>query len=498
MEGLPETPNRLALVAIVFSVAFFLAFAAAPPVPAGAFPILHAATGAAIVASAVVFGLTRRHRDRPRLLIDVAIAYEVFACLVIGLAEHWQPWGDAPIRGISWISLVLVTFPLAVAAPPDRTLVASIVGASMSPLALAIRGIEGAALPPAKSVLALVLPTYLAAGIAYVLSRALHHLGTAAERARRMGNYELVRALGSGGMGEVWLAHHRLLERPVAVKLVRPDVITREVVEDADTVFRRFEREARTIASLTSPHTIQLFDYGIAEDGAFYYVMELLDGLDLETLVAKFGPMPAERVIHVLVQIAASLDEAHERGLIHRDVKPANVYLCRLGGEHDFVKVLDFGLVITSGQAVEQLTRLTTDGLTSGTPAYMAPELATGAPDVDGRADIYGMGCLAYFLITGRMVFESPSMVRMLADHIETQPTPPSQRTELTVPEDLEALILACLEKNPDRRPKSARELAASLRRCAGSSAWTPERAERWWRTHVPPPEPPASRDPPA
>lgn len=483
---LSETPSRLAVVAILFSVAFFLAWTAAPPAPPGTFPILHVTTAVAVAVSLIVFHLTRRLDRRPSLLVDVALLYEVFACLVIALSEHWLPWRDVPVRGVSWLTLVLVTFPLAVFAPPNKTLLASLIGASMAPLALALLTLKGNPLPGPRTLAALVLPTYLAAGIAYFLSRALHRFGGDVEPTHRLGNYELVSELGRGGMGEVWLASHRLLDRPAAVKLVRPDVISREAGEAPETVFRRFEREARTTASLSSPHTISLFDYGISEEGVFYYVMELLEGLDLETLVRRFGPLPAERVIHLLVQVCSSLAEAHDHGLIHRDVKPANVYACRLGVDHDVVKVLDFGLVITAHGAEEQLTRLTNEGLTSGTPAYMAPEMATGAAEVDGRADLYAVGCLAYYLLTGRSVFESSSPVKVLADHVQTQPTPPSQRTELPVPEDLEAVVLDCLEKNPERRPKGARELAARLLGCGHAGAWTPARAEAWWKAHLP------------
>ncbi len=489
MEVLPETPNRLATVAVLFSVAFFLAWTAAPPVPPDTFPILDLTTALAIAASAIVFWLARRHRNRPQLLQDTAMLYEILACLAIALSEHWQPWPDAlPVRGISWLALVVISFPLAVPVPPRSALITALVGASMGPLALAATTLRGNPLPSLPTFGALMLPTYLAAGIAYVLSGALHRLGSDIVKARRLGNYELIRELGKGGMGEVWLAKHRLLKRPAAVKFVRADMLAETTGEDAHTIFRRFDREAQTTAALSSPHTVSMFDYGLADDGLFYYVMELLDGVDLETLVGRFGPLPAERAIHVLVQACSSLAEAHRRGLIHRDVKPANIYVCRLGVEHDFVKVLDFGLVISGAGADRQLTRLTHDGLTSGTPAYMAPEIATGSVIADGRADLYGLGCVGYFLLTGRMVFESASQMRVLADHVETQPMPPSQRTELPIPEDLEATILACLEKNPERRPQTAEALSRRLLACGLAGAWSRERAERWWQTNMPSP----------
>jgi serine/threonine-protein kinase len=440
----------------------------------------------AIVASAAIVRMTRKQRAKLELLQHAALIYEVFACFAIAISENWLPWPEGvPVRGVSWLTLVLITFPLAVSVRPKQALYTSLIGASMGPLAIVATMLRGNPLPSLQNFAALVLPTYLAAGIAYALSHSLHRLGADIAKARRIGNYELIQELGKGGMGEVWLAKHQLLKRPAAVKFIRPD-LRGDTLEDPRTLLRRFEREAQTTASLSSPHTVSLFDYGIAENGSFYYVMELLDGLDLETLVARFGPLPAERAIHVLAQACFSLAEAHQRGLIHRDVKPANIYVCRIGVEHDFVKVLDFGLVMTGAGAEQQLTRLTSDGLTSGTPAYMAPEIATGSAIADGRVDIYGLGCVAYFILTGRMVFESASQVRMLADHVQTQPQPPSQRTELPIPEDVEAIVLSCLEKNPDRRPQTGEELARRLLECKLAGAWNRERAERWWKTNLP------------
>ncbi len=273
-------------------------------------------------------------------------------------------------------------------------------------------------------------------------------------------------------MGEVWRAEHRLLVRPAAIKLVRNEMLGAGRDEDVALVMRRFEREAQAIAALTSPHTIRLFDFGLTEDGAFYYVMELLIGRDLETLVRDFGPLPVDRVSHLMRQICHSLAEAHVRGLVHRDVKPANVYVCRMGLEYDFVKVLDFGLVKFSNRTGYGGT-LSVDQMTSGTPGYMAPEVILGEQQIDSRADVYSIGCLAYWLLTGQRVFEADSVTKMLIDHVQAEPVPPSLRTELRIPRDFEKLIMACLEKDPARRPQNAEELWKMSLECRSDESWS-------------------------
>jgi serine/threonine-protein kinase len=298
-----------------------------------------------------------------------------------------------------------------------------------------------------------------------------------------MGSYRLIKRIGAGGMGEVWKAEHRLLRRPAAIKLIRPEICERTDAQ-AGTLRRRFEREAQVTAAMRSPHTISVYDFGSTQDGAFYYAMELLDGFDLETLITRFGPQPPERVVQFLLQICDSLAEAHSNGLIHRDIKPKNIFVSRLGWNYDFVKVLDFGLVknASSGDALQ--TQLTMDGTTTGTPGFMSPELAMGNA-VDARTDIYSLGCVAYWLLTGTLVFDGDSPLEVLLAHIQDQPTPPSGRTEMEIPAELERVILACLEKDPGRRPQTARELARLLAACP-MTAWDPSRAEAWWNVHIP------------
>ena len=299
---------------------------------------------------------------------------------------------------------------------------------------------------------------------------------------RILGSYELIERLGEGGMGEVWRARHRLLARDVAIKLVRPAIMGSSR-EEAAVTLSRFEREAQVTASLSSPHTIRIFDYGRTDEGTFYYVMELLDGRDLESLVQEFGPLPPSRVTYLLQQMCSSLAEAHERGLIHRDIKPANIYLCRKGLEYDFVKVLDFGLVKQEEHGPAS-TRTTSERLVFGTPAYMAPEAILGDPDADRRVDMYALGCVAYYLLTGELVFNATSPMSMLLQHVQDQPVPPSARSPQSIPADLEAIVMACLDKDPAKRP-TAEELLVMTGDPRTTPVWNSNAARRWWQTRL-------------
>lgn len=306
------------------------------------------------------------------------------------------------------------------------------------------------------------------------------------EPARRFGSYELVELLGQGGMGEVWRARHAMLSRHAAVKLIRPEALGEGRTTRSATVMRRFEREAQATSALRSPHTVELYDFGVGEGGTFYYVMELLEGLNLKTLVEQFGPVRPERVVYLLQQACDSLGEAHARDLVHRDVKPANLFVCKLGLKHDFVKVLDFGLVKPRPQPGLVESQLTTDGTAPGSPAFMPPEIAEGAQTIDARADIYALGCVAYWLLTGQLVFVGDTPLAVVLQHVQAAPVPPSQRTEIEIPEALEALVMRCLEKDPAARPQSAKALAAALKAIPFEEPWDEDRAEHWWKTHSP------------
>jgi serine/threonine protein kinase len=335
-----------------------------------------------------------------------------------------------------------------------------------------------------------ILWSVLGTLLATIVSRVLYGLRQQVAEANELGQYILEGRLGGGGMGEVWRARHRLLIRPAAIKLIRPEALG-SMAGDRDVLMRRFEREARATAALRSPHTVQLYDFGATDDGRLYYVMELLDGVDLDTLVRQFGPLPAERVVLILRQVCTSLIDAHGNGLVHRDIKPANVVVSRAGDTYDFVKVLDFGLVkLDTARKVEDeaVAKLSTDGSTSGTPAFMAPEVILGAPNTDHRVDLYALGCVAYWLLTGRLVFEGGTVVEIMFHHAHTPPPRPSTRTELPIPPELDDLVMQLLEKDPARRPASAEEIRNRLNAVPLPAKWTPERAEQWWATHRPRP----------
>ena len=302
-----------------------------------------------------------------------------------------------------------------------------------------------------------------------------------------VGSYRLISQLGSGGMGEVWLAKHRLLARPAAVKLIRQET---SPGAGREQLVRRFQREAQVTARLRSPHTVQLYDFGVNDSGAFYYVMELLQGLDLQRIVNNFGPQLPERVIMLLRQACRSLAEAHEHGLVHRDIKPANLFVGRLGTEYDYLKVLDFGIVKEQpgfgGRDAAGSTLLTSPNLVQGTPAFMAPEMVFDERPIDGRTDLYSLACTAYWALTGELVFKASTPAQMLLHHAQTQPALPSAVSEVPVPADLEALLMQCLEKDLAKRPASALALEARLARIRCPDPWTQDRAREWWEAHAP------------
>jgi len=249
-------------------------------------------------------------------------------------------------------------------------------------------------------------------------------------------------------------------------------------------MIRRFRREAQATAALHSPHTIRLFDFGVTDERTFYYVMELLSGQDLDTLVRASGPLPAERVIFLLKQVCHSLAEAHAQGLVHRDVTPRNIYACRMGLDYDFVKVLDFGLVSFSDPRAVGDSLMTRAQTTTGTPAFMAPEvILEGA--VDARADIYALGCVAYYPLTGNLVFEADTPMKMFVQHLQSTPVAPSERGELPIPAELDALVLACLAKDPAHRPQTIDELLRQIERVPLHAPWTNDTARQWWDTHL-------------
>jgi eukaryotic-like serine/threonine-protein kinase len=316
----------------------------------------------------------------------------------------------------------------------------------------------------------------LAIAIAVFGSYRLQMLQAQAFEAQQLGQYRLGKRLGSGGMGEVYLAEHLLLRRPCAVKLIRP-----EQAGDP-TNLQRFEREVQAMATLTHWNTVEIYDYGHADDGTFYYVMEYLPGQNLEQLVAHYGPLPPARAIHLLRQVCGALHEAHNVGLLHRDIKPSNIIACERGDVFDVVKLLDFGLVHGTGLGMDS-DRLTQYGTVIGSPPYMSPEQAAGKNNLDARSDIYSLGAVAYFLLTGQAPFVRETAMMMLMAHAY-EPVVPPAKLRPEVPDDLQAIVLRCLEKDPSRRFPDARSLEQALASCAAADHWTAEEAALWWHEH--------------
>jgi len=309
------------------------------------------------------------------------------------------------------------------------------------------------------------------AALAIYTSYVLNGLRQDLSEARRLGQYQLGDKLGEGGMGEVYLAEHQLLKRPCALKLIKADANTNPIA------LARFEREVQSAAMLSHPNTIEIFDYGHTDDGTFYYVMEFLPGVSLADLVRQYGPLPPGRAVYLLRQVCGALAEAHRLRLVHRDLKPANLFVAILGGKCDVAKVLDFGLVkLTTPEA----TQLTADYTVSGTPQFMSPEQAMGATEIDGRADIYALGAILYFMLTGRPPFEGATPTELMIAHARDPVVPPS-KLRPDIPADLEAVALRCLAKKPDDRYPGAREMACALAACACAGEWDETRAEEWW-----------------
>ena len=422
------------------------------------------------LASATVMGL----------IFEVASSYGIAIAEFIDVRGHAAAMPMSMIHGLSWVAVWTLLFTIVIPAPPRRAVLAALASVSAVPVTFAVLSALDLTVfmlsDPGQWFFWLIFPYLLVVAMAYVGARVVYGLTTEVKRARELGSYHLVEKLGQGGMGEVWRARHRLLARPAAIKRMRT---TESGGPSAEAVLR-FQREAQVIASLRSPHTVNLFDFGLADDGSFYYVMELLDGLDTDKLVRTYGPVPAARAIGLLTQVCHSLSEAESHGLVHRDVKPANIFLCRYGEDFDFVKVLDFGIVKASSSALVSDAGLTADHAVNGTPAFMAPEQVIGGP-VDGRADLYALGCVAYWLITGKLVFEADNAMGMLVHHTSSAPVAPSTRSELPIPPALDQIILSCLAKEPGDRPQSARELATRLQAVPLPAEWTQSRAREWW-----------------
>jgi eukaryotic-like serine/threonine-protein kinase len=448
------------------------------------------AQGALLALSLAMAGAARWSGLAPRATLELGRAYQVAGALTISVCAFYGDMLLQPVMvKVSWLAVWILLFAFLVPGRPLPSVATALLCATTAPVVfLAWAAHTGAPVPRASVLVHTFLPYYVCAGLTALPALVLQDLGQVAEtaqrEARRLGSYRLVERLGVGGMGEVWRAEHDLLARRAAIKLIKPDRLTRGGPDEQRDAVARFEQEARVLATLSSPHTVSVFDFGVGADGALFFVMELLDGMDLEVLVQRFGALSPARAVYLLAQVCDSLAEAHEAGLVHRDVKPANLVLCRVGLQFDFVKVLDFGLVASRRPGGGKIT---SDDAIVGTPAYLSPELAGGRP-LDGRSDLYQLGCVAYYLLTGKLVFEDPSPGRLVADHITTRPTPPSERASQPISPALEALVMRCLEKDPTRRFESAESLGRALRALPEFAGWNNDHARLWWMVQLPGP----------
>ena len=447
------------------------------------------------IASFAMYFIAGRRQLSPTFIVRAGLVYEVVISYCIVFSSSVDGYRGAVAAdlvfdrvGLSWVIPWTLFFTVLVQARTRETMVALLLS-SMAPAIgylVEMTAERAPVLSPGMFFVLFLLPYAIGFWMTYVAMRIVHELGLDVRRAQELGSYRLVSPLGRGGMGEVWRATHHTLARPAAIKIIRPDALDSDPGL-AHLAAVRFEREAQAIASLQSRHTVQLYDFGVTESGTLYYVMELLDGMDLEEIIRRDGPMPAARAVHVLLQACASLAEAHWRGVIHRDVKPANIYLCRDAFECDVVKILDFGLAkrITPAPTPGSATDTRSDVVT-GTPAYLAPEAITGESPVDGRADLYSLGCVAYWLLTGQLLFPADTAMGVLAAHLERTPPPPSRAAPYPVPPALDAVVLRCLAKHPGERPESASQLADMLRAVALPEPWTCDHAVQWWQQVAP------------
>ncbi|MEM8882755.1 MAG: protein kinase [Planctomycetota bacterium] len=374
-----------------------------------------------------------------------------------------------------WITLALAQwmFARAIYVPSSARRTLTLAGAIGLALIVAVSFFYGGVMPWEIALAA--ISWAVTTGICVAGSRVIYGLRKQVDAAAQLGQYTLEEKLGEGAMGVVYRARHAMLARPTAVKLLMPDRM-------GETALARFEREVQMTAQLTHPHTVTIFDYGRTPEGTFYYAMELLEGAALDRIIEVGGPQPAERVAYVMDQVAAALSEAHDHGLIHRDIKPANIILTEQGGEPDVAKVVDFGLVKDVRE--EDDPNLSSTGAIAGTPFYMAPETILAYQEIDGRTDLYALGAVCYFMLTGEPVFKGRNAGEVCTQHVHAEPVPPSKRCDHHVPSDLESLVLACLAKDPADRPATAGHIRARLWAGGTVRKWNTDRARRWWRRY--------------
>lgn len=437
-----------------------------------------ASEGSAVLLSTAMVAFVRRRTLNGRQTYIVGLAYMAAIIVMVASPRHM---GDNDIIAYGWTgaSVAIMLFPVLIPCSPRRALLAGFTLWASNALAYCLAIATGKEPYSLLETLAMFRSEMVAIPVSAAVAGVVHSLGRKISHARQMGSYELIEKLGAGGMGEVWKGRHGMLARPAAIKLVLPKMLESRSEATRRVMLERFRREAEATAQMRSPHTIELFDFGLADGGTFYYVMEFLDGVDLEKAVRVHGAMPPARAVHLLKQIAHSLDEAHAAGLIHRDIKPANIQICRYGQDLDFVKVLDFGLVkdvTPQGSGAD----LTIDGAFAGTPAFAAPEQIRGQ-EVDARSDIYAFGCVAYWLLARRFVFDVGTVADLVAAHLREMPEPLGDRVK-DMPPALDELIMDCLEKDPHARPQNFAEIRHQLDSLE-VPRWTRADAEAWWST---------------
>ena len=498
-QSVPENvlrtiPSRFGALTIAVAISLVLIGASIPGFPADT-PVETCIATLVLLTCAAAFIAARSMKISREQLLDSGLAFQWIVCTAIAALDATT---RTPIAVPSLTSLILnvflVAIPLALPSPPSKLVPVCVLCAATHPLTLLLATPIGRSIQLLPEIALATLPTIMFAALGVFAGTSLYRARMALSKARELGRYELVELLGRGGLGEVWRARHRMLARPAAIKLVRPETLGNTEASAMENLISQFERETKITSSLSSPHTIEIYDFGVTKEGSLCYVMEHLDGLDLKTLVSDYGPLSPSRAIYLLRQMCLSLAEAHQAGLIHRDIKPANIYVTRKGVQHDFIKVLDFGLApqVDPGGASGSPGN---GGSILGTPAYMAPEVASGKR-ADARADIYSLGCVAYWLLTGREIFESENLSEVIAHQIQTKPEPPSRRTSNPIPKDLELVILTCLQKKPEDRFGSAQALSRKLAECEVRPVWTPGQATKWWTVQGSSPEKHSSHDP--
>ena len=468
--------SKLVFWSFVALLAFlFLLYYQYPSIQPQNQPIIY---GVAVIALAILAFLWRAILVRKKLSVDSLYWFDLIIMIGSGVcfaavATLAYDFAASSYTCLLFVSFTVFTRALVVPSSAQRTAIVSslafipIVAGS---IVLAFIGDpEAFKIPGAAFVLGDVLYNAVAVALATAGSQIIYGLSQKLSEAMQLGQYTLGRKIGEGGMGAVYHAHHALLRRPTAVKLMLPHL-------GADAL-DRFEREVQAMSQLTHPNTAAVFDYGRNPDGALYYAMEYLDGTDLEQLVRKFGPQPSNRVVDILTQVCGALQEAHERNLIHRDIKPPNILLCERGGIPDVAKVVDFGLVKELTHDATQSTQVIL-----GTPHYIAPEIVTDPSSITPAVDLYAVGAVGYYLLTGKRVFEGKTAVEVLVQHRTQTPKRPSEASTIHIPTELDAIIMKCLSKSASERYASAAELAAALETVPRSRDWDRDEAKRWWR----------------